>query len=391
MDGQTEVSPDAAIAGHCVAGGPAARLDNAAVGGIRVLLDGYFIDRPYGFGRYVRELAHALSRLEAIDLVIAVPPDGESIARQLAPRASIVCSRNRFFPVWEQLVLPRLARQYRCHLIHFPYGSMSWAWPACKSVVTLHDLMFLGGGGTSQNRIDRLAHIYRRWIFNTKTQFAGRIISVSEATRNFLLKLAGVDSLVVPNTCEAFAKTYSHDVGPAATTPYFLHRGSLAPHKNTVRVVSAFKSINARFPKLELLVFGMTEEQAATLSLVGRGTQFLGKISDDKLAHLYRDAKAVVVPSIEEGFGLSIIEAFAFGTPVITSNYPPMSDIAGDAAILVDPLSEVEIGEAMASALESQFLIDQLAQAASRQQQFFSADRVADSTFAVYRALTGRR
>ena len=78
----------------------------------RVLIDGYFIDRAYGFGRYVRELVHALDREPVLDVVIAVTPRGESVARRLVTRARVVTARERFFPIWEQVTLPLLARLY---------------------------------------------------------------------------------------------------------------------------------------------------------------------------------------------------------------------------------------------------------------------------------------
>lgn len=355
---------------------------------MRVLLDGYFFDRPYGFGRYVRELARALDRhAPAVDLVLLVPPQSEALARAALPRTRVILRQNRLFPLWEQVVLPAAARAEGCDLLHCPTQSLPLLWPRAATVVTIHDLMFFRPAQTAPGWRDRVAHAYWRRLFRALQHPAVTRLSVSEATRAALLAQAGADSLMVPQSAEWFVSAQEHVAPAGGEGLYFIHRGG-GGHKNTARIIEALARIRPRHPALRLIVFGAGEVPDPA----PEGVTFLGRLSDEQLAALYKGAVAVLSPSTEEGFGLATIEAFGFGTPVVTSDRSPMRDVAGGAALLVDPLDTGAIAAAMERLAQDAALRQRLQAAGlARYRSFYPAAQfAADVTRAYAAALAAR-
>jgi glycosyltransferase involved in cell wall biosynthesis len=112
--------------------------------------------------------------------------------------------------------------------------------------------------------------------------------------------------------------------------------------------------------------------------------QFLPRLSDSDLASLYRGSSGVIVASLQEGFGLPIIEAFGFHVPVITSNRDPMREIAGNAAILVNPLDYLDISSAMAEILTKPDLATVLTRKGDERLRDFAGERMANKLLSVY-------
>lgn len=359
----------------------------------RVLLDGYFLGRPYGFGRYVRELAAAVdAELHGFEPVVVVPDTAEAEARALLGRTELVSLPRRSFPYWEQVVVPMLARRSGCDLVHFPYQSAAMAWPSSRSVTTIHDLMFLRPANSAAATVDWVAHSYRRALFELKTRRSNQLIAVSAATARELRSERGLEASVVHNTCDAFVREH-RKIAPASDEgAFFLHRGGRGAHKNTRRIVEAFALARRALPELRLLVYGGDATRELLEGLPLDGVSLIGKVDDARLAALYKGSLAVIVASLEEGFGLSIIEAFGFGTTAIVSNVPPMSDVAGDAALCVDPTSVEQISAAISRLAGDQSLRRELLAAAPARCRSHSASAVATELAAVYRrALSSAR
>jgi len=358
---------------------------------LRILIDGYFIDRPYGFGRYVRELVFALDRYPTdIEPVLLTPKRGEAVASEICSRIRIVIRKERLFPLWEQVVVPLVARKMGCQLVHFPYQSSALLWSSKNSIATIHDLMFMNASPPNTSLKGRLAHWYSRILFRCHTSQAGELVAVSNATRNDLRNRAHVDATVVENLCEAFVESARGTAPASDEGRFFLHRGHVGQHKNTRRVIEAFSWVRKDSPDVRLLVYGVGPGNGLLDGLPCQGVALLGKIDDQRLASLYRASVAVVTPSLEEGFGLSILEALAFETVVITSNIPPMCDIASNAALLVDPTQTDAIAEAMRTVLAAPECRTSLLKAGALRYQCFSAQQVAARLTDVYHRLASR-
>jgi len=176
--------------------------------------------------------------------------------------------------------------------------------------------------------------------------------------------------------------------------PYVLYVGTIEPRKNLQGILKAFAQLRQRTGfKGYLVVVGMKgwminhiDPLIKDLGLT-EAVKFLGYISDEQLRILYNLAQIFVFPSFYEGFGFPIIEAFACGVPVITSNTSSCAEMAGTNALTVDPNDEGALAVAMASIVDNQSLRDQLIARGIRRAQEFSFDQTAKQTLEVYSGL----
>jgi glycosyltransferase involved in cell wall biosynthesis len=201
---------------------------------------------------------------------------------------------------------------------------------------------------------------------------ADAIVAVSGFTRDELGDLLDVSAdrvRVVPNGVDPiFAET-----GRAATGDYVLAVGTLEPRKNLARVVAA-----ARLAGIELRVVGASGW--GDVNVPG----WLGRVGDEELAELYRGARCLVFPSLYEGFGIPILEAMACGTPVVTSSGGATEEVAGGAAVLVDPLDVEAIAAGIAEAGDRR---PELVALGRERAQAFTWQRAGDELEALWREL----
>ena len=211
-----------------------------------------------------------------------------------------------------------------------------------KFIFTVHDL----------NHVDRsensslLKRLYYALILKRACRKAFRILTVSEFSRQRIADWSGVDIGRIVNVGNGVDENYNVDVAPYAPGySYLLCVSNRKDHKNEPRILEAFAL--AEIDHAIRLVF-TGRENSAMLALcdqfqVRQRVVFLGRVAEVDLPSLYRGAIALVFPSLYEGFGLPLIEAMACGTPVLTSTTTCLPEIAGDAAILIDPMSVPQI------------------------------------------------
>jgi glycosyltransferase involved in cell wall biosynthesis len=234
--------------------------------------------------------------------------------------------------------------------------------------ITLHDLALV-----------RHPELFPRWHrlsgragLGSVARAAQRVLAVSEFTKREAVDLLGLAQERVTVIGNAVDSVFSPD-GPRAEGDYVLAVGTLEPRKNLRRVAEA-----ARRAGLELRVAGATGWGG--VEAPGR----VGEVSDDELAALYRGARALVFPSLYEGFGIPVLEAMASGTPVVTSRGGATAEVAGGAAVLVDPL---DVDVIAAGIGEADARRDELRALGLERARAYSWDRVADTVEAVWREL----
>ena len=173
---------------------------------------------------------------------------------------------------------------------------------------------------------------------------------------------------------------------------YFLFVGTLQPRKNVERILAAYRSLPEPIRRDHQLVIAGKEGWRATalaaelrsLQAAGR-VRWLQRVPDADLRALYQAARVVVFPSLHEGFGLPVLEAFASGVPVVTSNVTSLPEVAGDAALLVDPLRVDAIADGMRRLAEDASLRERLAHLGRARARLLTWDRCAHATAAVLR------
>tara|TARA_Y100001933_G_scaffold264778_1_gene332494 strand:- start:2979 stop:3716 length:738 start_codon:yes stop_codon:yes gene_type:complete len=178
---------------------------------------------------------------------------------------------------------------------------------------------------------------------------------------------------------------------------HLLFVGTFEPRKNLSRLLEAYAALVDRMPAAPPLVLAGTPGWKVNIrSLVerhelGSRVRIVERPSDRDLAELYAAAEYLVMPSLYEGFGLPIVESMSFGKPVITSDVSSMPEVAGSAALLVDPLNVFDISEKMYALLNDRDLHRRLSEHASKQAEAFSWDRAAMETLNVLEAAGARR
>jgi len=235
-----------------------------------------------------------------------------------------------------------------------------------RSVVTIHDLgyhVYPEAHTLSQN-------LYLRWSTRYNARAASRVVADSEATRRDLVRWYGIAAdkitVVYPGRDEGLGRVVDAEVlaGVRAryglADAYLLYVGTLQPRKNLVRLVQAFASLlgsHSSEPQspanLQLVLAGqkgwLYDEILAEAGKLGLGGRVVatGYVPDKDLPALLSGALAFVFPSLYEGFGLPVLEAMACGTPVVCSNTSSLPEVAGEAALMVDPQDTEALAEAL--------------------------------------------
>lgn len=281
---------------------------------------------------------------------------------------------------YAQACFGRWSREDRADVFWSPRHHLPAGLGPVRSVVTIHDLVWRMHPET----MIRLGRLVEAWLMPRAVQRAARLIAVSHATANDLVSFyphAAAKTEVIAEACDLPRASTRTPPGP----PYFLFVGTLEPRKNLARVLAAFARLGGS--PYRLVVAGnpgwKNAELVRTLK-TSPGVEWVGHVDDETLSSLYAGAYCVVAPSLYEGFGLQIVEAFAFGVPVITSNVSSLPEVAGDAALLVDPHSIDAVAAAMRRMRDEPGLREALAARASRRSFHFSWDRSAEALLAVF-------
>ncbi len=261
------------------------------------------------------------------------------------------CRRKLLSTAWMQTAAPLLARRLGLDLFWGPRHHLPLMLPGkIRTVVTIHDVVHLRFPETMS-----LPHLMvERLLMGRSVRYADRIVAVSHATRADLIRRYPLSSCRVRTVHSGVPPLPPASCSESALPEkYFLFVGTLEPRKNFERMFEAFSRAGAAAHGVHLVITGAAGwKNQPFIRMLERHPlrpfiHFTGYVSRDSLAGLYRRALALVFPSLYEGFGFPILEAMASGAPVITSNMSAMAEVAGDAAMLVDPRDVAQIAHAM--------------------------------------------
>lgn len=286
---------------------------------MRVVIDGRKI-ADYGIGTYIRGLLRGLQELGGNDEYIVLAPES---AKQVIPFEHVVADAPKY-SLREIVAIGAAVRRLRADVFHAPHYVIPVT--STPTVVTIHDLIHL-----------HLRNPVKRAYAWTMLRRAAKqtVVTVTNAMKQEIESTLGArDVIVTPNGVDP---RFTPE-GRRAPGSYFLFVGNDKPHKNVATLVMAHERAKLN---TGLVLAGAEFSRYRTRATLA------GFVDDDELAALYRGAIALVIPSIEEGFGLPAVEAMACGTAVITSNAPALVEITGDAALHVDARDPTAIADAM--------------------------------------------
>lgn len=353
---------------------------------LRVHFDAHHIGRRQtGNETYARELLGALGRRSEVVVTalleheahasLGLPP---GMSRSRVPRHGLA---RLAAMAWE-------ARRSRPDLLHAIYFA---PWLAgVPTVLTVHDISF----ELHPESFPRSALLRDRVLVRDSARRARRVVTVSEASRRDLIERWGLpDDRVVAihnGVGGPFLALPSRAIEPIEGRPLrILAVGTLQPRKNLLRLLAAAVRV-ARDREVHLRVIGPDGHQArvireALAGSTGVRVEIAGYVAQGSLPAEYEAADMLVYPSLYEGFGLPVVEAMATGLPVITSTRGALPEVAGDAALLVDPLDEVALAAAIVRLASDDELRRQLSTRGRARAVRFTWSAAAERLIEVYR------
>ena len=360
-----------------------------------------------GGGKYISGLVRYLDSMDTGEtrFVIFVNKDNKSEFKECRNKNFLFYDCGfiaRIRPLriaWEQLVLPFVVAKEKVDILHSPgFVAPLFLPKRCKSFLTIFDMTFF---------LFPEKHIlWKRMYFNRLIPVcvgrSAKIFTISENSKKdivnyfripeekVIVTYLGIEEGFGPKDdeekLEVIRKRYN------LPGRFILYLGVLEPRKNLVSLVKSYWDLKHNFGIEEKLViagkkgWGYEEVYVEVEKLkLEAEILFLDYIPEDDLPYVYNLATLLVYPSIYEGFGIPILEAMACGVPVITSNVSSMPEVAGDAAILVEPDNVVGFSNAVLRILGEEELRDSLVEKGFQRSKIFSWGNAAKATFAEYK------
>ncbi|GMV02716.1 MAG: glycosyltransferase family 4 protein [Burkholderiaceae bacterium] len=292
------------------------------------------------------------------------------------------------------LSFPCVLARDRIDLAHFQYVSPPLS--PCPTIVTVHDISY----ELFPEYFNPLARKRMQWLIPRSARRAAHVLTVSEFSRRSIIERYGIpeDRITATplGTSPAFRRLDPDEAQRVTarfglTRPFILAVGNLQPRKNLERLLQAFARLREECgPGLELVLAGQVswrghrvEQEAQRLGLLGN-VRLTGYVSQDELVALYNRALVFAYPSTFEGFGLPVLEAMACETPVLTSNVSSLPEVAGEAALQVDPFDVAAIADGLKRLVEDTSLRVRLIALGQQQVRRFDWRRTAEATADVY-------
>ena len=352
--------------------------------------------QPTGISNYATNLIPYLKFLQPTLLAAEDYPDFNcySIPNNLTPAQGTKGHFSRLW--WTQFQLPKIYQNLKSQLLFSPLPEAP-LYSRCRYIVTVHDVIPL----RFPKRFSPLIPYHRYYIPEVLKQaehiIANSLTTARDITDFFQIKANKITPIPLAYNANLFqannfqANNFQHPNHSDKShqehnSQYFIYIGRQDPHKNVHRLIGAFAGL-ANKKDYQLWIVGSTDKrytprlQALATELgVGGQVKFLNYVSASELPTIINQAIALVFPSLWEGFGFPVLEAMACGTPVITSNISSLPEVAGDAAILIDPYNQDEITAAMQTLASDRQLRSRLSQQGLEQASKFTWEKTGKAT-----------
>ncbi|MDY6898150.1 MAG: glycosyltransferase family 1 protein [Cyanobacteriota bacterium] len=347
--------------------------------------------KPTGISNYATNLFSYLKHLQPTLLTSSEYPNFNCklIPNNLTPAQGTKGHFNRL--LWTQFKLPQIYRELNSKLLFSPQPEAP-LYTNCRYIVTVHDVIPL----RFPTRLSPLTYYHRYYIPKVLAK-AQHIICNSNATAKDICDFYGIKANKItsiplahdPNNFSLLAEVIRNN-NNNHIPPYFLYVGRHDFHKNLHGIIAAFAQLKQQLKNYQdyQLWFAGSSDNRHTPRLhsqieelgIQHQVKFLDYVTYQKLPQIIHQAIALVFPSLWEGFGFPVLEAMACGTPVITSNLSSLPEVAGDAALLVNPYHINEIAEAMMLIATDDKLRSQLAIEGCNQASKFSWEKTGQAT-----------
>ena len=342
----------------------------------------FLLTKPTGTTTYTLNLLPHLQKLDPILLTSQSFPDYKCYPTppNLTSEQGLKGHLRRL--IWTQFQLPKIYQNLKSQLLFSPIPEAP-LYTNCRFIVTAFDMIPL----RFPNRFSPLT-TYHKYYTPEVFKQAEHIICISESTANDIIQFYQIPSHKITPILLAGDNSHFQFLN-LPTRNYFLYVGRQDPYKNLQRLITAFSALPHR-NDYELWLAGPYDKRYSPLLEIqtqelgiSHLVKFLNYVSYDELPIIINQAIALVFPSLWEGFGLPVLEAMACGTPVITSNISSLPEVAGDAAILINPYHIEEITAAMKIIINDSETRKQLSEKGLKRANQFSWEKTGLATVEV--------
>lgn len=357
-----------------------------------------------GVGRYIRNLLLHLSKIDKKNkyFILLLKKDFDKLV--LPENFERVVADIHWYGLAEQTEVPKIIKKLKVDLVHFPHFNVPFFYNL-PFIVTIHDLIhqkFQMRRATTLNPlIYFVKHNAYKQVFEHAVRKSRKVITVSdyvkkELVQNYKLKTDKI--LVTKEAVEDGVIEYSQNIKDAdikgvldkfnIKRPYIFYVGNAHPHKNVEMLIKAFINLRKEYQYLQLVLSGNNHYFWDRLKQVYKLNDviFTGFVSDPELVSLYKGAKFFTSASLEEGFGIPILEAMACKTPVVCSNRGSLPEVGGDACVYFDPTDMEDMVAKMSEVLNDHKLREALIRKGEERVKEFSWEKLARETLEVYEA-----
>jgi len=361
-----------------------------------------------GSETYIRNLVQSLLKIDRDNTYcIFINRESTGIFPEFDPRVKIVLcplqATNRPIRIlWEQLILPFQIRSHKIDIL-LSAGMTAPFFCPVPSVLAIYDLQHVN----QPQNFSRLYLFFLKTILYLSAKSSDGIITISEQVKKDIIKYykIGAGKITVAHLAVNHELFFPMSSGYLASLRikynlpghYLLYAAALLPHKNHERLLKAFNEIKEELPGWKLVFSGAWDKGhdklVSIISTLGlqKDVIMLGWIPFEDIPLLYRGAEMLIYPSLHEGFGLPILEAMASGVPVVCSRIEPLVEIAGGAALLVDPYDQPDMARGMLSVFRDKTMRMKLIEAGIVRARTFTWENTAIKTLALLSANSPRR
>ncbi|MDJ0660146.1 MAG: glycosyltransferase family 1 protein [Crocosphaera sp.] len=341
------------------------------------------LSKPTGITIYANNVVPYLKFLQPTLLAAQPYQDFRTylVPNNLTPEQGTRGHLNRL--IWTQFKLPKIYNRLQASLLFSPVPEAP-LYTKCRSIVMVHDLIPL----RFPKKTSPLTPYFKYYIPEVLKQ-AEHIICNSQATAKDIVDIYNIPAEKITPILLGYDQEHFKPLTlqkDALNVPYFLYLGRHDPHKNVNRIVEAFAKLKNR-QDYQLWLAGPTDERY-TPKLIQQAQEFsiekqlkiLDYVEYEQLPIIINKALALVFPSLWEGFGFPVLEAMGCGTPVITSNLSSLPEVAGDAALLINPYNVEELTTAMEKIATDDEMRSQLKRLGLQQAKKFSWEMTGQKT-----------
>jgi glycosyltransferase involved in cell wall biosynthesis len=370
----------------------------------KIALDARLITYRRGIGNFIFHMLREYAALgRGYQFIVYVASESARAHVPSGPSWHVRTLGRWPYPLWEQAVLPLAMRRDRPDILH----SMANTAPLTTKtplVLTVHDVMYLFPPrelASTPTLYHRLGKQYRQSVVPAAARRAVALTTVSETSRRDITTRLGIDGERIRVVHEAPNSACGATVEPGTVAtvrkryglilPYVLALAARDPRKNTTGVIRAFARFARRAPhQYQLVLVGLAPNHRSSFQTLARtvgvsdSLVFADFVPEGDLVALYSAAETFIYPSLYEGFGLPVLEAMACGTPVITSDRGALPEVAGVAALQVNPLDPEELANGLLRLSTDAALRDRLVTRGRDRVQRFSWRAAAEAMLDVY-------